>query len=100
MHETRVLFIGQGPAHVDAGGGGRRTHQLLHELESHFGRDAILFLTPAEIFDNESDRRAGPQNTTTRMLKSGSEIGEISPARRGFQVRAFPAFQRHAKRLP
>ena len=68
MLDTRVLFIGEGPAHMDAGGGGRRTHQLLHELRSHFGRDAVLFLTTAEIFDNMSDKRARPQNTATRIL--------------------------------
>ena len=56
MGDTRVLFIGRLPAHVDAAGGERRTHQLLNELESHFGRDAVLFLTTKEIFDNTSDR--------------------------------------------
>jgi hypothetical protein len=49
MSDVRVLLIGQGPADVTAGGGARRTYQLLYELRNAFGERSVLFCTVDDL---------------------------------------------------
>jgi hypothetical protein len=44
-----IMLISSGPPDLSYGGGARRTHQLLHELRSQFGDDAVVHLQREEI---------------------------------------------------
>ena len=67
MNGARVLQIGQGPADVTAGGGARRTYQLLYELRRAFGESRVSFCT----FD---DLRAMPASSAERIGDAVSRL--------------------------
>jgi glycosyltransferase involved in cell wall biosynthesis len=49
MSDAKILFIGQGAADVTAGGGARRTYQLLYELRRAFGPERVAFCTFGDL---------------------------------------------------
>jgi hypothetical protein len=68
MSKARILLIGQGPADVFAGGGARRTYQLLYELRRAFGADGVSFAT----YD---DLRRSPAPRANRIGDAIAQVG-------------------------
>lgn len=67
MSDAKILLIGQGAADVGAGGGARRTYQLLYELRRMFGEASTAFCTIGDLRD-------APASPGERIIDAGARL--------------------------